>query len=181
MIISTQKIFKALEFFTNLGYVVTDVPLVVDEEISNLTKPNDRENFYHTGNKVYVASAEQSFLQMMKEGVLPCGRYIAITPCVRDEEVYDETHFKTFLKVELCCVGEVCVKEVVSQTLLFNSMFGAVCSLSEENSVVDINLNGIEVGSYGVRTSVCGRVYTFGTAIAEPRFSYALSKGETDV
>lgn len=175
MIISTQKIFKALDFFTKLGYEMMDVPLVVDEDVSNFTKPSGRKNFYHLNNKVYVASAEQSFLQMIKEGEISSGRYIAITPCVRDEEVYDNTHFKTFLKVEICCIGEDCVDEVVSHTLLFNSLYGAACQLSVENNVVDINLNGIEVGSYGKRTSPCGVVYTFGTAIAEPRFSYALS------
>lgn len=53
-------------------YEYIEVPWIIDEDISNLTKPDD---------KTIVASAEQSFLQLIKENKLEYGKYVTTTPC----------------------------------------------------------------------------------------------------
>lgn len=80
-------------------YEYIEVPWLVDEDISNLTKPDNKKNFY-VNDKTIVASAEQSFLQLIKENKLEYGNYITTTPCFRDE-IVDDLHNQYFMKTEL--------------------------------------------------------------------------------
>ena len=83
-----------MSYYSNINHSVyyyqlkrfeyVESPWIVDEEVSNITKPVDRENFY-VGNKTLVASGEQSFLQMIKDKKINPGRYLTTTPCFRDE------------------------------------------------------------------------------------------------
>ena len=73
---------------------------MVNDEISNITKPEDRENFYINDNQVLVASGEQSFMQLIGDSKMDPGKYVTLTPCFRDESV-DKLHKQYFMKTEL--------------------------------------------------------------------------------
>ena len=178
-IISTKLIIEAVKYYESLGYKVIDVPQCVDFDVSQETKPVGVPELFHRGMKVYVASAEQSFLQMYKEGNLPEGKYVAMTPCYRHEAILDETHYSMFLKVELMVMGSKCSVEVRNDAkgfFLDKGVFTVPLKTNEAEDGWDLNSSsGIELGSYGVRYTFDGTPYTYGTGIAEPRFSTVLN------
>ena len=57
-------------YYQSRGYTLIDVPWMVDNDVLAITCPPDRKGLEFKGRKV-VASAEQSYLQLMKEGKLP--------------------------------------------------------------------------------------------------------------
>jgi hypothetical protein len=178
--ISTALIIEAVNHYTTLGYKVIDVPQCVDFDVSQHTKPEGVPELFHRGMKVYVASAEQSFLQLHKEGKLPDGKYVAMTPCYRHEALLDDTHFSMFLKVELISVGEKCscdLRRDASAFFLYKGVFSVAVKTTEEEDSWDLESScGVELGSYGVRYTLDGTPYTYGTGVAEPRFSAVMNK-----
>jgi elongation factor P--beta-lysine ligase len=175
------------------GYHYIETPWWVPREVANITKPKDREDYYlSANNKVLVASGEQSFLYMMVKGMLAPGlKYQTITPCFRNE-TQDYTHRKNFMKLELIIPyqGHQNSLETLIEIakLTFMEISGKSLELfthrevkTEDNITVvnyDIEYNGIELGSYGIR-KYKGLTWTYGTGIAEPRFSVAVgSKNE---
>lgn len=179
-LISTEKIFKAIEHYKNKGYKMIDVPLCVDINVSEHTKPDFVKDLHHSKDKVYVGSAEQSFIQLHKEGKLPDGKYMALTPCNRDESILDETHYLSFLKLELINVNKAVAKEMLLDCKEFfeNYLETKIISTNEAIDSYDLEskTSKIEIGSYGVRRMMDGTLYTYGTGIAEPRFSVVLNK-----
>ena len=179
-IISTSKIFEALEYYKNLGYQMIDVPLCIDVSSSKHTKPENVNDLYHSENKVYVGSAEQSFIQLHKEGQLPDGKYMALTPCNRDEATLDETHYLSFLKLELINVNQAVAKEMLLHAKDFFEIYLPTKIVSTKEAIDSYDLISkeldIEIGSYGVRRMMDGTLYTYGTGIAEPRLSVIINK-----
>jgi hypothetical protein len=174
--VSVTFILDAIQHYTKLGYQLIDVPQCVDFDVSQHTKPKGVPELFHRGNKVYVASAEQSFLQLHKNRDLPNGKYMALTPCYRHEAFLDDTHYSMFLKlelIELLCMDSFPMIDDANN--FFNKYLPiktkcvetqeAECSFDIETSC------GVEVGSYGVRYTLDGTPYVYGTGIAEPRFS----------
>lgn len=91
---------NSLYYYESSGFKYLEVPWMVDDEISNITKPEDRENFYINDNQVLVASGEQSFMQLIGDSKMDPGKYVTLTPCFRDENV-DKLHKQYFMKTEL--------------------------------------------------------------------------------
>lgn len=193
--VSSQRISDAIRYFELRGYRHTDVPMVVPMDINDLTCPSGVELTAH-GDGVYSGSAEQGFLYLLDQNLLREGKYMALTPCMRGDEL-DETHFRVFVKLELIHVlGQgYTVNEIASKTKL-GELIGSVMNFVFEQSSrckkpvkvstievenckshiqYDIMLNDIEIGSYGLRHDSNGSLYMYGTGIAEPRFSYAMS------
>lgn len=181
--INYEYVSKAIAAYKALGYVYVDVPWVVDCDSINSTKPHERKSISVSENAHLVGSAEQSFYQMIRNGTLQYGQYVAATPCFRDEEVIDELHKHYFFKVELInhmptvpSSGDVFT--ITEHALfVFNKLkrktkFERKCT----HEGFDINVNGIEIGSYGVR-QIDGHNWVYGTGIAEPRFS-VVTKGK---
>jgi hypothetical protein len=183
-------ISQAIGYYEQQGFQYIEVPWVVDDHAVNLTLPTG-----HTAMRCMdgplVGSAEQSFFYMAREGRLPAGRYVAASPCFRDDKV-DAWHQRTFFKVELI--------DLVEQDMGWPGCFGADAMLEREMAEIalaffqrfepsaiiervpgpnvsdrghlDITLGGVELGSYGERASL-GWSWTYGTGLAEPRFSMA--------
>lgn len=182
MNISTKTIQKALSYYESKGYNMIDIPLVVDQKVSEHTKPIGVPDLHHINSKVYVASAEQSFLQLHKDGNLSDGKYMALSPCYRHERFLDDTHYLMFLKLELIVVGlykknplcemvgdcERFFREQLDPSIILE---GKVTFGDE----LDITCKGIELGSYGKRKMIDGTPYYYGTGLAEPRLSYVRS------
>lgn len=90
---------NSLYYYELNGFKYLEVDWIVNEEISNITKPPHKKNFY-VNDKVLVASSEQSFMQMIHDSKLDPGKYVTLTPCFRDE-IVDKLHKQHFMKTEL--------------------------------------------------------------------------------
>lgn len=170
-----------------------DLPWVVPQKYSDATRPAGCRDIA-TPCGSFVASGEQSFLQLREEGRL-CSRtqgFVGWTPCLRDERRMDELHQHGFMKAEWFVplkpgTDEAALLESLVQTQerLFIELGTAAGSTADLRKAltrevltpeaVDILLAGIEVGSYGVREFLGAR-YLYGTALALPRFQQALDR-----
>lgn len=190
-----QNLANALDFYQRKGYELIEVPWMVPYEAIQVTLPKNKKSFSVAAAYDYhgelVGSAEQSFIYLMMEGRLKPGqRYVAMTPCFRDDKE-DATHQRWFYKVELF-TGYMPEHKIAINTLrdhieffttdaeeYFNKCLDIEDYL-EVRSVpgcsMDIEINGIEVGSYGYRTHE-GYAWVYGTGCAEPRLTYALKQG----
>ncbi|RLD76804.1 MAG: hypothetical protein DRJ15_14725 [Bacteroidetes bacterium] len=173
--IDYRKIVDALEFYQQLGYERLEVPWIVNEQAMAPTSPADASQ-YETWRGMLVASAEQSFIAMMQDGNLPPGRYVTCSPCFRDEEL-DEHHHYWFEKVELIDNRtDPSYQEMLGAAMGFFGRYTHIRpeTVSQEGKGIDILINGVEVGSYGIR-EYQGMRWVYGTGCAEPRLSQALA------
>lgn len=164
-------LMRAMSYYESVGYKPVTAPMLVDEDIVNITLPKSKQARKHL-DKYYVGSAEQSFYQLMKDGLEPDGEYMMITPCERDE-VEDENHLGIFLKVELISTRKTRY-EILSLVSDFLSSEGIKGVGVETDEGFDLEVNGIEVGSYGNRIYK-GINIKFGTGLALPRISQAIN------
>lgn len=170
--IDCELLVDAINFYSRRGYQMISVPLLVGLEASMITAPPGTKLKDHNG-KYYVGSAEQSFYQMILDGEQLPPLIMAITPCHRHEEVYDKTHLENFLKLELLCTDRS--KDYLDLAIdarVFFCLYDKVSTVKTGENSVDLEINGIEVGSYGERI-VNGKVYAYGTGVALPRLSQA--------
>jgi hypothetical protein len=157
---SYDIINQSILYYRLNGFQYVDVPWLVDEDISNITKPNDKQNFY-VNSKCLVASGEQSFLQFIIDNKLTPGEYSTCTPCFRDE-IEDCLHKKYFMKTELIkwdfisndeSINMKQLKNIIQLCYDFFSKYVPVTVLTLEDGsfdIVDVK-NNIELGSYGFR------------------------------
>lgn len=181
--IDANLLYQAMMFFNNCGYEFITAPYVVDKKAVEHTLPEGREAYPHANYGFYVGSAEQSIYHMLDK----CGRKnlpkrcLAITPCQRNEEVLDESHLEIFLKIELISFDlGYSHKTIMEDVLDFFKMIGTenvTYVMQDDNVSYDINVNNIEVGSYGYRW-FRDVLVSYGTGLALPRYSYAVSKGK---
>ena len=175
---------SAQAFYASKGFQYRETPWSVPTEINALTRPADTPSWYEHEfqGKTHelVASAEQGFLYRLKQNNLPAGMHQSISPCFRVEPLYDEYHQPWFMKLELCVVAE---KDNANESLrmvlqaayeFFQSHCGtrSIIQTQVSNTQFDLELNGIEIGSYGIRQfDSCAFIY--GTGLALPRFQIA--------
>lgn len=171
--IDYAKIAHAVKHYSDLGYEYIDVPWLVDIDSVLITRP-PKVRLFSTFMGELVASGEQSFYDMRKD-LQPGKRYQCVTPCFRDDN-YDELHFPYFMKNELIFIG-IDHDMIYGAEAFFKSYSDNVTianvPLPNAMSNRDIFINGVEVGSYGVR-SMNGFTWTYGTGCAEPRLSQSL-------
>lgn len=176
-----ENLHKSLLFYENKGYKRIESPWTVTEAVIDITRPffvNEKYKI-ETKKKCLVASAEQSFLYLYLKGFLPLGKFQSCTPCFREEE-FDKTHSKYFMKNELIVtdiVDEIELLRVLEHAYrFFSDMFPGrenflKIKTIELNKSYDIEFNGIELGSYGIRE--CEYLsWIYATGCAEPRLSY---------
>lgn len=186
---------RALEYYTDAGYAYVEVPWSVPRWAVQTTCPEaERQTPFQDADDFLVGSAEQSFIYLQGTGILKPGRYCACTPCFRTGDSSDDLHHASFMKVELFDTLDVDISSV-------RGMLNAVsCFVKQELSqelflllerdtvprylhgvntryTYDLNLNGVEIGSYGLRhiyeKHPHNQKFCFGTGLAEPRFSQA--------
>lgn len=149
--INYKRLLESLDYYQENGYKYIDLDWSVDSLISEITKPEYKKDYYLEGGSVLVASAEQSFLQMMFDKTLPNGKYVGMTPCFR-EEVIDSLHRNYFMKVELInteYVTEENLQNMINTALLFLQKHIDCEIIQLEDNTYDItSLNGIELGSW---------------------------------
>lgn len=172
--IDYARLDRSLNFYEDRGFKRIELPWTVTRATSEITKPEGKQEWEIIGkNKVLVASGEQGFLYLYLKGFLPKGRFQGITPCFR-EEPFDQTHTKYFIKNELIITDEVNNKSLVDiinvAKEFYESELGTSVDLVKTEQGFDLEVNGIELGSYGIRS--CEYLdWIYGTGVAEPRFS----------
>lgn len=174
--INYNLIADSIKYYEDCGYTRIESPWMVSEYIDNITKPKDRPHYQlKHNNKCLVASGEQSFLYLYLKEYLPKGRYQTVTPCFRYDE-YDFYHEKTFIKNELIVtdiVDKDILDAVVTHALIFYSNHipqPDKLKVVTTNIGFDIEYDGIELGSYGIRECEFLK-WIYGTGCAEPRLS----------
>jgi hypothetical protein len=171
--IDWQRLSQAMQYWQKIGYRPIEVPWIVPECIAALTHNGA---FTETATGVLVGSAEQSFLSLqMKEELLP-GRYVACSPCFRDDPI-DDLHVQQFMKVEIYNTIDVSGPSLEwllshAETLFASWAPNATFGREITPEGIDITMNGVEIGSYGYREA-CGIRWLYGTGVAEPRFGMA--------
>jgi len=169
-------IHGAIEYYKSVGYEHIEAPWTVTKAVSGITKPPEGTDWVIEGkNKVLVASGEQSFLYLYLKGFLPHGRFVAVTPCFRDEP-FDLTHTKYFMKAELIDTLDTSLYGL--NTMVDNAMHFFIdvlgpdgLSLKRTDKLAyDIEFHGQEIGSYGIRSCPYLK-WIYGTGVAEPRLS----------
>jgi hypothetical protein len=172
---------QAVNLFKARGYEYVEAPWIVPTEVLKVTCPEEHW-IVQSNIGGLVGSAEQSFIHLENIKSLKTGKFVACTPCFRNEERVDNLRQKTFMKVELYSnkdVSSIALEHLVNDMLAFYRTFLSIDEWSTLDRVsfpdgsVDIELAGIEIGSYGTRERD-GRCWLYGTALAEPRFSSAL-------
>ena len=172
----------AQNYYNDLGYQYCEVPYLVPEEYNMLTKPHNDQSFvlkhdlFANQPHELVGSAEQGFIYLMATNQLPNDKLCAITPCFRTER-YSKTHLPWFMKCELFHLSaskEDC-KSMIDCAWQFFSKYAPKKNLqlvqtTEESW--DINLNNMEIGSFGLRHFEFG-TFIYGTGLALPRFEEA--------
>jgi len=168
------RLHRSIQFYEAKGFKRIESPWTVTKSVSHITKPPDKVDWEILGkNKVLVASGEQSFLYLYLKGFLPEGKYQTITPCFRDEP-FDQLHTKYFMKNELIITDDVtessllwlisCCRDFLQQEI------GHKVELIETKDGYDLEYDGIEIGSYGIRSCEYLK-WIYGTGIAEPRLT----------
>jgi len=179
-IIQWQNISEAISYYKGYGFKYIEVPWLIDSKSIGVTLPTDRAGM-STDYGFLTGSAEQSFIQMMIAGSILPGKYIAATPCFRDDPI-DELHQQYFFKVELIYLSKKPIAKkhldkMIDTSLRFyqNLRGGNNAKVIKTDIGFDIELNGIEIGSYGHRKYDKWN-WVYGTGYADPRFTIAASK-----
>lgn len=179
--VNWERLARCLAYYKGIGFSEVSVPWYVAPEISRITCPNEKRTMTIPTHGVLVGSAEQSFLALDKAGILGKGCFVAISPCFRNEDFTGRFHQKHFMKVEVYDNQTVTTNRMEQLVDYARAFFKTECDpgmdLSRLNTDdgVDIILNGVEIGSYGVR-EMDGLQWVYGTGLAEPRFSAAIAK-----
>jgi len=180
--ISWANVAKAISFYTHCGFSYVEVPWVVTDEAVNITLPPGVQA-QRCQDGPLVGSGEQSLLQMALDGDLMSGRYVAASPCFRDDAP-DVWHQRTFFKVEAMELSMLPipdahhrVEELADLALRFLGSLegGEAVEIVETAFGLDIELYGIELGSYGYR-SFGDLHWIYGTGYADPRFTLASTR-----
>lgn len=168
----------AISAYTKLGYQQIEVPWITSIETVDATQPVKSRRFAVDDGHL-VGSAEQGFLELAARGYLNPGKFMAVTPCFRDEKVENRWTQRWFMKLELW--------DTVSASYLtvLNDALGVMrtltphalnrCSTGDGCDITKLfDRKFVEVGSYGHRRlEVYGRMveWNYGTGLALPRFT----------
>jgi hypothetical protein len=172
------RLARALDFYRSKGFVELDMPWHASRAVSAMTCPEpDRMYAFH--DDVLVGSAEQSFMQAQRDGLLSAGRFVTLTPCFRNEPRITATHQRYFMKVELyeagAPKGDVAMEFAALAREFMRGETDAHVDVIETDIGYDLEIGRVEVGSYSSR-NIGGMQWTCGTGLAEPRFSVAVGR-----
>jgi len=175
--IDYKLISDSIDYYETKGFIRVESPWTVSEYVDNITKPKDIISFQLKHNdKCLVASGEQSFLYLYLKDFLPKGQFQTVTPCFRFES-FDFSHSKYFIKNELIKTDVVTIGELdkmIDMALDFYKQYIPNVSVIDTESGCDIEFEGQELGSYGIRECEFLK-WIYGTGCAEPRLSKIIS------
>lgn len=175
-----------LSYYKVQEYKYIDTPWVVSDTATYVTLPS---NFNPTrigsieDGRSLVGSAEQGFIEMMLHGELSFGKWVSAGPCFREEVNQDDLRRSYFFKIELCHIltdqqWEYKLDHLADMIHDVEENFEQHINLNITKKITDsgfdLEINGIEIGSYGFR-SFSGFNWIYGTGLALPRFDAAIN------
>jgi seryl-tRNA synthetase len=180
--INWARIGLAVQHYQSLGFEYIETPWIVDRKSSSITCPDTARaittDFEYTD---LVGSAEQGFIHLCRTQQMPEGvNFVSCGPCFRWERPFDELHQLHFMKVELFSRledesrGDETARELCNRANRFVRQFGIAPEIVETDEGYDLEVNGIEIGSYGYRTHEEIGTWAYGTGLAEPRLSIVM-------
>lgn len=171
--INYKIIAESNDYYEEMGFKRIESPWTVSQYVDNITKPKDKISFQlKHNNKCLVASGEQSFLYLYLKDFLPKGQFQTTTPCFRFES-FDYSHTKYFIKNELIktdLVNNDELDRIVNICFNFFKQYIPDLNVIKTNIGYDIEHNGNELGSYGIRENEYLK-WIYATGCAEPRLS----------
>lgn len=197
--INYELLAEAKQYYSEKGFKYIEVPWVVSHGAYNATAP---KNGHVANGMIPVASGEQSFMQLILDGLLLVGRYCCITPCFRPWDTgVSREHVPQFMKLELI---QYEIKDYKENLKYYNTSYeelkDTVFSFMEK-SVPNIKIvktkddprlectthvshdietkAGLELGSYGIRSHPAIGYWIYGTGLALPRLTSAISLNST--
>jgi len=181
--INWHNVAKAIDYYQSLGYKYIEVPWFVSKPAIEATYSQNNIKFTCDVGTM-VGSAEQSFVQLMLDNKIEAGKYVAASPCYRDD-IIDELHSLSFFKVELISIfnkKEILILnynliDIVDAAKKFFNILAPdkKIKIVSTKEGIDLEIDGIEVGSYGIR-SLKDWIWIYGTGYADPRFSLVIKK-----
>lgn len=176
--ISWDRISRAVDFYVENGFRYIEVPWIVEDRYVKATYPKDcpEEHAFQTKLGTIIGSAEQSFIALASNGTIEKeGKVlVAVTPCFRDYQPDDRYHQPYFMKVELfSSYKHLTAADLMCYAGKFFAKEGAIIEKRQTETGLDWDIDGLEIGSYGTRR-FGDLVWSYGTGLAEPRFSQAL-------
>lgn len=196
-----DNIARSVDFYRSRGYHKVDAPWYVGMIAYYATRPEGSTDLVlmqippggdepiMCERPYMVASGEQSFIQMMLDGV-HLQRAVCVTPCFRHEARVDRYHRRHFMKCELINAQDVdeghLIDMIHDACSFFESLRMTVRVVRTGDMSYDIleKHSRSELGSYGIRElTVSGRPdrlrWIYGTGCAEPRTSTVISEDNT--
>lgn len=185
------RLYGIIDFYTTTGVAkYIDVPWVIPDEIKQITYKGT-DVYTLSNNRSLCGSGEQGFIYLQTNNALKRDMlYITCTPCFRNEKIVDAAHREYFMKCELFKqlsdksnerneVHNLLRKVLLGFRTLLPSDITNLLDIIQTPEGHDILLGGVEIGSYYYREYTHNNIkyrYVCGTAIAEPRFSYAMER-----
>lgn len=171
--INYNLIAESITYYEQFAFKRIETPWMVSKYVDEITKPDNVISFQLKHNaKCLVASGEQSFLYLYLKDFLPKGQFQTTTPCFRFES-FDHLHSKYFIKNELIktdIVNLIELDNIVEICLKFYMKYIPNVNIVKTNIGYDIEYNGNELGSYGIRECEFLK-WIYATGCAEPRLS----------
>ena len=171
---------SALNHYQSIGYSYVEAPWRVPVKIANLTCSDASKHETSSTGLILAGSAEQGLINMSYHALLPHDTpLVACGPCFRLNEPDTQYHQDHFMKVELGYWCENTSHESVMEKMIRDAQaFMQNYSMSpveiiETPEGFDLEIMGVEVGSYGYRPEL---KWVFGTGIALPRFNMVNAK-----
>lgn len=167
---------KACSFYRCMGFQQIEVDWMIESRYAAITVPRDQPDlsFALRNYNHLLYSAEQGLIKKAMLGQLVTDKtYFSVSPCFR-QDLLDDTHSQTFMKLELFSVGK---NRMNTMTWCAQQFFGQHSVNTEIVSTAigqDLMYAGeLELGSYGVRCFNESLYISYGTGLALPRFSLA--------
>jgi hypothetical protein len=170
---------SSLRYYIDLGYQYVEAPWVCGLDTIKQTCPNESKILKCSTQTGLVGSAEQGLLEMVSWGNIFDNPVVACGPCFRLGEPDTPYHQDHFMKIELGVMAnsieyaELCCKNFIRDAVGLFSQYTDVTVVPTDDGF-DCEVNGIEIGSYGVRKIDQG-YWVYGTGLALPRFSQTVN------
>lgn len=178
---------KAVDFYLKNSYFQIETPFAIPEFYHYYTKPHNDQTFvlkdgiFNHDRHELVGSAEQGFIYMLLNNQLDLSKKLfSVTPCFRADN-YDKLHQPWFMKLELFHYSSN-ENDLMNMLQLVKHFYEQQTTLPVNikqtgNHCYDLEINNIEVGSYGFR-KVEDYTFIYGTGLALPRFSMSIQIGQ---
>jgi len=194
--IDYRRVEQAILYYQGHGYEYIEVPWVVSKEAYRATAPVGGNE---ASGDMLVASGEQSFIRLAMMCLLGPGKHVCATPCYRPwDGGRSAFHHGQFFKVELIHYSYLFLEHlkpeyeqrldamVLAAKTYFSQLVPDIqvidtnddprleCTTHKSKDIV--TKDGIELGSYGIRSHPKVGAWVYGTGLALPRMSQIMSR-----